>query len=613
MARNYANRASDGRRSRHRRYGALDGNTAIPMSRATELLELAEKADVKTSSVPTAWLKSARDVTPYNTGKNPFPQADLERLRKDIKRMNDNAITIHPAEDITSMMPIQIENASQALQRQLALYDTINYLVDTKFIPDVDYGIIPGTKKNSLLKPGIEKIMGLLGLRSSFKTLNVIRDTDRDNPFFYFEVEVELIHIQSDMIVAVGQGSCNSRESRFMRTQDRTCPTCGKETIRKSATNWYCWSKLDGCGAQFGLKDERLTSQTVGNVFDAQLVWNNVSNILKQANKRAEIAAVNEVAMLSGKFASMAINTNGQQSGQNSGQNSGQPSSTQQRPPNNPAPSAPQNSGQDAGQITYDTWLEVPATKDKIINLLKDLHLPADFHKVLVENSETWKAVATVYKDFDSLSAAIRAKHLSQANTYLKELQVVAKGNTKHIIFKTSTDQTLTVFTREPFRQAGWIASGSWDKVTDAFVPLAEAIPVSISKNDKGFWQIDTVHPAPDFFAAEETVAVPQDAPKPSTPSAPLPTFYGKKAETKPEETPAIPKWVTSDFLDFVEMTAAMTPAKALEEMERTGWHEFNNVDEARIAVGELANALPDLRNDDEPVEEVDRYADVPF
>lgn len=607
-----AGTASDGRRSRHRRYGALD--TGIPryaqegLHVAAELNALAKAAGVSTgqAQIPLSWKHAARDVTQY-ANNNRVPPYIRDGLAES-QTMTNNAITvIHPDDNkIVPILPVyEMESAEMALARQADFVNAIARRIDEVFEEGIHYGIIPGTTKFSLYKAGAEEVLGLLGLRAFPTPIEIIRKMDKDDPFFYYEMRVDLVHIQSGQIVATGEGSCNSRESQYMRNQNRTCPRCGKETIYKSNknNNWFCWGGANGkggCGAQFAINDESIIKQEVGSFSDPQLVWDSISNIQNKAIKRATAAATKNVAMLSSKLAEMSLVLAPPKDGQGSGQNQRPNPSPQAPQSNSPAPSASQTSGQEP---TYNTWIEVPANKDRVIALLNEHGLPKDYHKVLMPESTGWVDLTKTYKSFDELKSAIEARINAQVEstsieTKLTDLHVKPHGKSNQYSFKTASGHTVTAFTREAFREAGWIASGAWDKVTTGYEPLAEAIPVTITQNDKGFWQIQSVHPAPDFF--EEDVPVPQDAPK----QGPRPSVYG---QPKPS-TPQLPAWADTKFMDWVEMTAAMTPEKALNEMERTGWHEFANADEARIAVHTCFSGLPDLRYPEIPADE-----DIPF
>lgn len=77
---------------------------------------------------------------------------------------------------------------------------------------DVDYGIIPGTTKPTLYKPGAEKLTTLFGLSVSFE-LEKIERWDDENPFFHYR---ETCHLhRGGEPVASASGSCNSKEKKY--------------------------------------------------------------------------------------------------------------------------------------------------------------------------------------------------------------------------------------------------------------------------------------------------------------------------------------------------------------------------------------------------------------
>lgn len=107
--------------------------------------------------------------------------------------------------------------------------------------------------------------------------------------------------------IASGDGICSTRETKYAyRKGDRTCPECGCASIRKdnktAEGGFYCWAKLDGCGAKFAANDERITGQQLGRVDNPDKA--DIENtVLKMAIKRAKVAAVCDVPMVSELFA----------------------------------------------------------------------------------------------------------------------------------------------------------------------------------------------------------------------------------------------------------------------------------------------------------------------
>lgn len=85
--------------------------------------------------------------------------------------------------------------------------------VKSQMVKDVDYGVIPGTKKPTLYKPGAEKLAAMYGFAQHSEVLTKVEDWDRE--FFHYEVRVELVNKRTGVIEAQGAGSANSRETRY--------------------------------------------------------------------------------------------------------------------------------------------------------------------------------------------------------------------------------------------------------------------------------------------------------------------------------------------------------------------------------------------------------------
>lgn len=76
-----------------------------------------------------------------------------------------------------------------------------------------DYGVVPGTDKPTLLKPGAEKILMMMGLQSEFEIVDSTRDFE--NGFFQYQVRCKLF--KGDMLVTEGLGSCNTKERKYVK------------------------------------------------------------------------------------------------------------------------------------------------------------------------------------------------------------------------------------------------------------------------------------------------------------------------------------------------------------------------------------------------------------
>lgn len=78
-----------------------------------------------------------------------------------------------------------------------------------------DYGIIPGSTKPTLFKPGAEKLNAIFGYAPMVEISNRLEDWDKG--FVAYEVKVTLINKRTGQLEAEGVGSCNSRERRYAR------------------------------------------------------------------------------------------------------------------------------------------------------------------------------------------------------------------------------------------------------------------------------------------------------------------------------------------------------------------------------------------------------------
>jgi hypothetical protein len=152
------------------------------------------------------------------------------------------------------------------------------------------YGVIPGTKKPSLLKPGAEKINLLFQIGTG--DLEVVK-TDMPGGHREITIKTPMILIRTGKPIAYGVGSCSTMESKYRyREQKRLCPSCGAEAIIKGKEDfgggWLCWKKKGGCGAKFADGDEKIEGQKIGRIENEDIadVYNTV---LKMAAKRSYV------------------------------------------------------------------------------------------------------------------------------------------------------------------------------------------------------------------------------------------------------------------------------------------------------------------------------------
>lgn len=175
---------------------------------------------------------------------------------------------------------------------------------------DEDYGVIPGTKKPTLLKPGAETICQAYGLVPAFERTWIYGD-GIVTPHLRVEMVCSLHRGSKDgPIIGEGVGAANSWERKHRyRAAQRACPDCGVEgSIRRSTferegdRGYYCHGKAGGCGAQFLSTDTRITEQQGGQV-DNPDPYDVENTLLKMAAKRAQVDAVLRATATSGLFA----------------------------------------------------------------------------------------------------------------------------------------------------------------------------------------------------------------------------------------------------------------------------------------------------------------------
>jgi hypothetical protein len=182
-----------------------------------------------------------------------------------------------------------------------------------------DYGRIPGTQKDTLLKPGADKLAELYGLSDTYREDRVIEDWEKRPPLFDYRITCVLK--RRGQVITEAAGSCSSYESKYKyREQLRICPTCGKDTIIKGkkeyGSGWLCFAKKGGCGAKFPDNHPKIASQTVGRVPNPDIA-DLKNTVLKMAYKRAKVAATIAATRSSGIFTQDMEDITGEDPGPN--------------------------------------------------------------------------------------------------------------------------------------------------------------------------------------------------------------------------------------------------------------------------------------------------------
>ena len=104
------------------------------------------------------------------------------------------------------------------VQRTLEAIEKFQSVIKSQFKENHHYGIIPGTgKKPTLLKPGAEVIITLLGLSTEFEILNCTRDFESE----FFDYLIKCTLKKEGTLIAEGLGSANTKETKFAREEGK--------------------------------------------------------------------------------------------------------------------------------------------------------------------------------------------------------------------------------------------------------------------------------------------------------------------------------------------------------------------------------------------------------
>ena len=117
--------------------------------------------------------------------------------------MNDRQLEVvgSPAAGAGMMVP------TSQVQAQLA---EMHRLVESVLVENVHYGVIPGTKTNSLLKPGAEVLFK--AFLCSPRHRSEVIEIDRANRFVMIQVFCEAVHVPSGLVLAEGMGAASSEK-----------------------------------------------------------------------------------------------------------------------------------------------------------------------------------------------------------------------------------------------------------------------------------------------------------------------------------------------------------------------------------------------------------------
>lgn len=233
-----------------------------------------------------------------NTATEPAIDAEVIEERSLVKT-ESQPLSVLPAEMSPEVFQARIEREEQ-MRSMIQKYVKRNMTEGYHFSNTLGPTKLP---KPMLLQEGARNICSLLKL---FFGEPQTTEVYLDGGHYRVRTHIALFNADGRQI-ASGDAVCSTMESKYAyRTGQRECPECHFPAImkdNKSANGgFYCWAKRDGCGAKFAADDARITEQKIGRVDNpdkAELE----NTVLKMSIKRAKVAAVCDVAMVSEIFA----------------------------------------------------------------------------------------------------------------------------------------------------------------------------------------------------------------------------------------------------------------------------------------------------------------------
>ena len=124
--------------------------------------------------------------------------------------MENKEIQVVEQQEVNAMSIVE-GIKENALMGSLKSIQNFQKLIRTQFKQDHDFGIIPRTSKPTLLKPGAEKIVMLMGITTEFEIMDSTRDFD--NGFFQYCVKCKMK--KNGQVITEGVGTANTLESKY--------------------------------------------------------------------------------------------------------------------------------------------------------------------------------------------------------------------------------------------------------------------------------------------------------------------------------------------------------------------------------------------------------------
>ena len=184
---------------------------------------------------------------------------------------------------------VNVEEYAMSIDGLLRQVQLIQEVMSKVMKTNEHYGVIPGTDKPTLLKPGAEKLCLTFRLDPDYEIIREIRDKD----FLAYTVKCVLHHIPTKQEIASGIGSCNSKETKYRYRYK-------EESTGNSVPKEYWKAKQDNDSKEMkriigeGNRAAKIDGQWViakSQKIENDNPWDQDNTIIKMACKRALVAA----------------------------------------------------------------------------------------------------------------------------------------------------------------------------------------------------------------------------------------------------------------------------------------------------------------------------------
>jgi len=152
-------------------------------------------------------------------------------------------------------------------------------------VKDQDYGVIPGTEKPTLLKPGAERMCELYGYAPIVK--QVEEEKNIETGFYRARVTVALVYRRTGAVIAEGIGEANTYEGRYryrwtpewklpagvdknaLYSEERTSKkgTSYKMYRMENSDPWTLWNTILKMAKKRGMVDATLSATRSSGIF----------------------------------------------------------------------------------------------------------------------------------------------------------------------------------------------------------------------------------------------------------------------------------------------------------------------------------------------------------